>query len=176
MNYEEALKASKCNPKGVNEMLEGLDWKCPECKGVGYFSLSKERILACPRYTSVNCHKCNGKGKIHYSYQPQWNDFILFDGIIASYQGSQEKGSYLVLRPKDKYDIVVPRKDCTPILPWETIEEVLRKAGLKLKLRFTSQQEWFALITGDRCEVGGIGKKRQEAVIKAALTLRKEVK
>lgn len=38
--------------------------ECPECKGTGYFVLSKERILADPRHTSIECPKCNGTGKI----------------------------------------------------------------------------------------------------------------
>lgn len=37
---------------------------CPECEGRGYFPLSKERIIACPRYTAIDCYKCNGTGRV----------------------------------------------------------------------------------------------------------------
>jgi len=38
--------------------------KCPKCKGQGKFSLSKERIIADPRYTHIKCPKCKGTGKV----------------------------------------------------------------------------------------------------------------
>jgi len=48
----------------VVEVLERSERKCSKCKGKGFFPLSKERIIAYPRYTSIDCPICKGTGKI----------------------------------------------------------------------------------------------------------------
>ena len=177
MNYEQARKASKWNPVGVMKVLGGLEIECPECKGIG----------TVPAYgVRGSCPTCHSRQKIPYSWTPQvgewciWKENIehIVDIDILSNDDFTLYFDYI--SDLDCYFDFDNRRasvsKATPILEWQVIEEVLEKAGLKLKLRFTSQQEWFALIIGDRCEVAGIGKSRQEAVMKAVLELGKEMK
>ncbi len=155
MTYEQANKAMPYATRNV-EVLERLGWECKQCNATGYVGVTAKGCGA------IKCPICRGKGVLKYSWTPQVGEWCMNNKFL--------KGSPLIITkgncPDPKY--------YTPILEWEEIERVLKKVGYKLKIRETSQGEYFALIKG-QTEVGGIGKSRQQAVMRAVIELGKEL-
>lgn len=180
MTYEQASKASKCDPAKVNEALEGLMLECPECEG--------RCSVAIPNTHQWHpCDKCNGKGKIPYTYTPQVGEWCFINKIKEPQLIVKTDAEGLnPIQTNGGFGFTYPPKiwlnTITPILDWKTIEEVLEKAGYELKWREKKYSpDGFGVSI---CRTGGItfmnpfsvAKSRQEAVMLAVGELRKEMK
>ena len=117
MTHKQALQASKHNPKGVMRALEGLDVECYRCAGTG-----------------IQCYVCGGEKRIKYSYQPQVGEWCIWEDKVRLIENVIRGNVWCVYN-----ELAVPTWEeankVTPILPWETIEEILEKAGYETKLR-----------------------------------------
>ncbi len=128
MNYEQALKASKHNPRGVVGVLKKLEVECPKYGGV----IQKRTIC---KSTGLQC-----TGKVPYFWTPQTADWVYCKEnrrVICLYY-NEHHGS-----PPDKY---TNPKTAIPILEWEVIEEVLWQAGYWVKVERISHQVCHVMI------------------------------
>lgn len=172
--------------------------RCGECKGRGWFK-------AITTYPSgkEDCPTCNGTGKRKYVWEPKVGEFFLYPitplmpyvkekqtaifvctAVTAESQGQECYLEYSFGGRLWKAN----KQDCTPILPWETIEEILEGVGYRVSTRkhignimepvgyveccireFCSDVPLDPLV---KCR----GKSRQQAVMLAVIALGKEIK
>ncbi len=83
MTYEQALEASKHDLKGVIKVLEGLEWGCEACEGTA-IGVKKVEVKGKERHKWIDkgCPKCNGLGKLSYTWTPQVGEFYLLEGKV----------------------------------------------------------------------------------------------
>ncbi len=127
MNYEQA-NAVKELALPVCKVLEGLEVQCPACNGtkIGVKSIFVEGGER-HKWIDGGCPKCT-EGKIPYTWTPQVGEWC-----IHSHPGVKEEVC-LIVGVKEKEvklstDEYRPISLITPILEWEEIERILRKAG-----------------------------------------------
>ena len=164
MNYEQA-NAVKGLAAPVNRVLEGFEWDCKECKGTG-------KVWYANFLDEADCGKCNGKGKLSYSWTPQVGEWMMWGSneleLICQHNLGEIKNS------KHKAEIV-------PILEWEEIERVLKKAGYQLFIKGFYNRIQCHIFEGDESFVAPIvvieerNITRQEAVMQAVIELGKEL-
>jgi len=162
MNYEQANAVKELAP-GVNKVLEGLgglEVECPICKGRGY----KDNGLHFPK-----CKKCNGTGKVKYSWIPQVGQFFLTpDNEVRCIGNGLDLENIMVAKDlNDKY---------IPILEWEECFEVLVKAGHSAQMDYSTGYKSFCTIKRPGLTCAEIGSNPTEAAYKAILRLGKELK
>ena len=179
MNHKQALKASECNPAEVLEVLQELEWECPEC------DWSNPNVST--RWHPTKHKFIDGKrrcvnGKVKYSWTPQVGEWFV----------DSKKNPRLIISVEN--DLVVECQEgflhymygITPILDWQTIEEILEKAGYWLEIIKPLDKYIVKGCMNIGCSIYQEGKddyivyakgnSRQEAVMKAVLALRKEMK
>ena len=175
MNHEQ-VNAVKGLAAPVNKVLEGLEVECGECNSDGFRQLYPSGYGG----RGLECRKCNGKKRVKYSWTPQVGEWMMWGSneleLICQHNLGEIKNS------KHKAEIV-------PILPWEEIERVLKKAGYKIKLYHTTKGNpvhspemakpvWGChIIKGKYAIILVISTEdiRQEAVMKAVRELGKEL-
>lgn len=160
MTYQKALEAQKHNPAGVNKVLERLEW-------IEYLEKQKGGIVK------------------KWSWSPQigewWLEISDLDTKghlrLIHNVGNLEQVKSL-LNGKLGKDWIIP------ILPWETIEEILEKAGYIFSIRDDINPETVSK-NGFQCTIEkgfdspvflGYGRTRLPAVYEAILALGKELK
>jgi len=160
MNYEQANSVKELAAP-VNKVLEGLDVKCPACKGRTHRKV-KEGIW--------ECLICKGESKVKYRGQPKVGEWCIRGiktlGLISDVRG----GQWLSI---PHYEHELHKDNVTPILEWEEIERVLEKAGYSLWESYSSRRRYTAGINDKEAT---FGDSRQEAVMKAVIELAKEIK
>lgn len=178
MTYEKAKQTQQHNPEAVMKVLEGLEWKCPECKGSGIDGIENVE-LGIPE----GCFVCKGEGNLHYSWIPEFGQMVIYKKKVALITGVnplKEKGQYDILLQISPLGIIpeirAKIEDVTVILDWQEIERVLEKTAHELRLR-AKHYNFDGMGAVCRPSIQWIiGKSRQEAVMKAVLVLGKEIK
>lgn len=128
MNHEQANSVKELAPR-VNKVLERLDVECPACGGIGSFRTDD----------TINCPKCKGKGKLHYTYTPQvgeWfiyreNIYLINEKTIVQWEG---KTLLEFCANDDIYNYRRALDEITPILEWEEIRNILKRAGYHINV------------------------------------------
>ena len=177
MNYKQALEASECNPEGVNAVLERLEvGKCLECGGVGNVTMGPVNLT---NFTT-GCNICNGIGKLHYSWTPQVGEWVIDpENNIACIGSNKDLENLRLAMAVNPYFV--------SILDWQTIEEILEKAGYWMEVIKPLGKYIKAGTMAVSCSIyedeGRAGcvafvkaKTCQEAVMKAVIELGKEMK
>jgi len=181
MNYKQALEASNHDPKGVNKVLEGLEWECNKCKG--------GKILI-----SRGCSDCNNTGKIHYSWQPRVGEWVITPCVLNKNEPVlitcvDEIGFHYATENAEDFCSMQTYGRCIPIFEWEVIEEILEKTidskGRAMQYKLDTRKRWmeqnrveYVAIIRYRGDVivEKVNTSRISAVYEAILALEKELK
>ena len=116
MTDEQAKKAMPYAPRNV-EVLEKLGVDCPECKGLGAV-----QVIG----ANLHCDTCDGgRVKIKLKWQPQVGEWW--------FHANTTQGPRLLTSSDDITELGL-YDDATPILDFETIEEILKRAGYMLSI------------------------------------------
>lgn len=185
---EEIKLASPCH--NAIKAIAG-EKECGKCKGSGQFITKFPLPLR-------RCPTCNGTGKLKYVWKPQVGEWVLFKDELClisciniwAIWTSQDVHSYNEDGTYAGSTVMAERmfkKDCVPLLPWETIERVLREHGIQLELLRKPNKSW--LIWKHTCSLKTLEgyektftvssewcNTRQEAVMLAVIELAKELK
>ena len=121
MNHEQA-NAVKELAAPVNEVLERLEWDCPECKGEGEIDIGMRWANEKPI-----CPICKGKHIIPYTWTPQVGEWCFWDGFEDISLIIEVREDQWLKLPGCGHEL--PKENVTPILEWEVVEEGLEKAG-----------------------------------------------
>lgn len=159
------------------EALERLGQReCPECKGQKY------RSTGLAFFGSRTCYDCLGTGKVGgWEWEPKRGEFAQIGMgmiVLVDRDGLFENK---FVETSDMGLIEIDR--LTPILHWETIEEILEKAGYyfeePIKRVYGSEGSKYHCVIkklGNPKPLGmAWGKSRQLAVKGAVIELRKEM-
>jgi len=161
MNYKQANAVKHLAP-GVMKVLKRLEW-------IEYLKEQKGGIAH------------------HYSWTPQVGEWCIEKGkchLIVDVRENKHPGE-IWINTSDIYATTLIKIDeLTPILPWETIENVLEKAGYYFTRGWEGiecENVLYIQKEGDyqeklQIEIDFRGCSRQEAVMKAVLELGKESK
>jgi len=170
MNYEQANSVKELAPVNY-EILKELDVECYRCAGTG-----------------IKCYVCGGEKKIKWQWQPKVGEFLLTPTGIWLFTHKREKefgidffwmrnekgeGSYLT-----KWGM---QNIATPILDWETIKEVLEKAGYRVDVDEVSRSKDYkyeCVIIGEKSKLLAdvYAESYQKAVMLATIELGREIK
>ena len=175
MNYEQAKKAMPLAPRNV-EVLEGLEWECPECKGKGAVVVIG---------AVLHCDTCDsGRVKIKWSWAPQVGEWCIDSmGKIRLIEEVSQKDLSVFMHkaycPWQQFGLL------TPILEWETIQQILLENDYYLSIESYGNEVTcrITIWETDKEEGGGRqrvvvlekGKDCQEAVSLALDALGKEL-
>lgn len=171
MNYKQALEAQHLAAP-VMRVLEGLDVQCPDCQPHNEDS-----------WRICTCVFCKSTGKISYFWQPQVGEWVVEKNkcyLVVDTRQNKHPGEIWINTP-DIYATTLAKIDeLTPILHWETIEEILEKAGYAIEFVKSDTSQWRAHILSDFNHRDILSahycKSRLPAVYEAVIELGKELK
>ncbi len=125
MTHKKALEAQKeGNPAAVMNVLERLKVKCPECKGCGNVMWESSHA----RHPN-QCGTCKGKKTIHYTHTPRVGEWCVDSrGLLCMVLDVWNQRRHLRLWNFSEV-FVSMSKNFTPILEWEEIRNILKRAG-----------------------------------------------
>ncbi len=188
MTHELAL-IGKPHASEVLKVLEGLEVECEKCKGNGTIlggkSVWSKEYIESSLKVKV-CPKCNGRCIFKYTWTPRVGEWCIHDDYVELIS-AEDVENHNSIHLSHVWTKVT---DCTPILEWEVIEEILEKAGYYMSepKRDEITNDWivgFSKFKAQRVKKEfryykdgyvGHGNSRQLAVMKAVERLGKEMK
>lgn len=179
MFSKEAQELAKPCYEALKKIAERQGEKCSRCNGLGtIYSFGKE-VSA--------CFICHGTGKVKgkWKWKPEVGEWCLWkDKPYVIYEVEENIGpdiGYRDTRIAAPYDFhYVMRKNLTPILHWEKIEEILKQLGYVLTGDSWLGDTYNTWIYSEHDKFFGDplvmcnGKTRQLAVMRAVIELGKE--
>lgn len=182
-------ECATCKGKTHKEMVE-LAMKSIEKREGADFKLvyTKKRKTIIPE-----CQSCHGLGKVGWKWELTIGDkvcrgemILFYAGIIPAING--KRAGKFISDAGTEYEW--PISIVTPIIPWETIEQILKGVGYPLKLIHSTkgnpvhspemaQPNWFCQIWKGKYPIifaQSNTDSRQEAVMLAVIALAKEMK
>lgn len=181
MFTKEEIKLAKTCYGAIKKIAGGARIECPECKGIGYFALSKERILADPCHTRIKCPRCNHTGKIKgkWEWEPEWSDICIWGDELVMCIEVKRDDLIEILPQWGSTTTLAPYASLVPLLHWEKLEEILERLGYPIIILKMYDRNGYAF----QCKMGrnldGVNVMRgtrQEAVVQATIELARRIK
>lgn len=158
MNYEEA-NAVKDLAKPLIKVLEKVGkTKCEHCAGTGLL-----------------CYKCGGTGKVKWKWQPKVGERCIYKNkilLITSFRKEVLEGEVLFGNIS-----TIIAKESIPILHWEEIERIIKKAGFRIDICVCRDGYECMIIAGGSKKMANVfANSHQEAVMLGVMKLGEKMK
>lgn len=168
---ESVKDLAKSTIEALEVIMGNMEQDCPNCVESSSFYDGGTKY----------CPICSGTRKViqQWKWKPEIGQFSLSNGKVYLITNIDDLGN-------DKLGVAycaeVRKENVTPILSWETIERVLDGVGYNLHIGLPSLIIKEAAKYRFQCNIGkdyehkssGLGKSRQEAVMKAVIKLGKK--